>query len=716
MESGSGTRRAVALQTPRYRPTRAAMTALLSPRSVAVVGASEQQGSLGQRLLTNLLTWGYEGRVYPINPRYQTLQGLRCYPDLAAVPDRIDCAAFAVSDERIEAAMSAAVAAGVGAGVVFGRLYEPHGPGPSRSERLAKIVHDGGMALCGGNCMGFINAHAGLRISGNPPPVPSRDGRIAYISHSGSTWSGLTGSQRDLDVTYSISAGQELGAGLADYIDYLVDDGSTRAIGLLIETIRDPQAFAAAAARAQAKGVPLVALKLGRSEMGRRFALAHSGALAGSTEIYQAFFERHNIPTCTTLDELTDLLELMSISRRPAGGALGAATDSGAERQLVVDLAADLGCPIASLSPDSEARLTSILDPGMSPTNPVDVYGDGKYVLDQCLQVIADDAAVGIVAVVTNLVAGRPRLLDFTVRAVEQTFQGTSKPVVLLANLHSSVCRESARRLRRQGIAVLMGTSTGLAAIRSALAWHARRTAARDTPIPVSGELIAAWRAKLRQGLDPIDALALYAAFGGPVVPGARAASEAEALAVGRTLGFPLVLKTANPRIGHKTEAGGVVMGLVDGDALVAAYRKISASCGPLVLLQKQAPDGVEVFVGLVGDPQFGPVMTLGLGGIFVEILRDTVTAIPPATPAEIRALLGRLRGFPLLTGARGRPPVDLDRLCDAIASFSRLAAALGDELAEFDLNPLIAGGSGVVAVDALAVPRSHANKTGDQA
>lgn len=698
-----------------YRPTRAAMAALLSPRSVAIVGASEQAGSLGQRLLTHALGWGYEGRIYPINPRYETLQGQRCYPNLAAVPETVDCAAFAVSDERIEATVAEAGAAGVPAGVVFGRLYEPPGPGPTRPERLAAIVRAHGMALCGGNCMGFINARAGLKISGNPPPVAHRTGRVAYISHSGSTWSGLTGSQRDLDFTYSISAGQELGAGLPDYIDYLIDEGATRAIGLVVETIRDPAGFAAAAARAQAKGVPIVALKLGRSEMGRRFALAHSGALAGTAEIYRAFFEHHNIPVCTALDEFTDLLELLSTPRRPAGGAFGAATDSGAERQLVVDLAADLGCPIATLSPATEARLTAILDPGMSPTNPVDVYGDGKYVLDQCLRVIAEDDAVGVVGVVTNLVAGRPRLLETSVVAVEQTFHTTTKPVLLLSNLHSSVCRESALRLRRQGIAVLMGTATGLAAVRAFLAWHERRREPAELPVPVPTELVAPWRAKLRsKGFDPVEALALYEAFDGSVATGARVETEAELRAAAQRLGFPLVLKTANPAIAHKTEAGGVVLGLTDLSALVSAYRQVAAVCGPSVLLQKQAPEGVEIFLGMVGDPQFGPVITLGLGGIFVEVLRDTVTAIPPVSSAKARVLLGRLRGFPLLTGARGRPPVDLDRLCEAIASFSRLAAALGNDLAEFDLNPLIAGSWGAMAVDALAVPRQNMPTTGE--
>ena len=683
------------------------MRALFAPRSVAIVGASAQAGSLGQRLLSNVVGRRYGGPIYPINPRYEQLQGLACYPSVAAVPETVNCAAFAVSDDRIEAALADAGAAGVRGAVVYGRLYEPPGAkAPPRPQRVAAIAQAAGMAMCGGNCMGFINTHAGLTLSGNPPPIPDRPGRIAIVSHSGSTWSGLVGNQRNLDVTYAISAGQELAGTLADHIEFILDDDETRAIGLVLETIRDAEGFARAAARAEAKGVPIVALKLGRSEMGRRFALAHSGALAGSAEIYQAYFERLNIPICTTLDQMTDTLELLSCRRAPTHGGLGAATDSGAERQLVVDLAADLGCEIATLTSATEAKLAGILDPGMSTANPVDVFGDGKMVLQECLEAIAADESVGIVAAVTNLVPGRAYLASAT-DAVERASAGTKKPLLVLGNLHSTVSREAAARLRDRDIPVLMGTATGLHAIRAALTWHRKRAEAHPPAEAAPARLAAEWHARLKAGqLDPVEGLAMFKAFGGPVAPDARAENEGEALAAAERLGFPLVLKTANPEVAHKTEAGGVVLGIGDAAALAQAYRRIALSCGPLMHLQKQAPDGVEIFLGIVGDPQLGPVMTLGLGGLFVEVFRDVVTAIPPVSAQTAHQLLRRLRAYPLLTGTRGRPPLDLDRLCEAVAAFSRLAAALGEDLGEFDVNPLICGSWGAMAVDALVVTK----------
>lgn len=695
---------------PTYRPAPDAMRALLAPSSVAIVGASGQQGALGQRLLSYLIAGGYKGRIYPVNPRYQTLQNLTCYPDLASIPERVDCAAFAVSDERIEAALADAAAAGVRGAVAYGRMHEPPGRGgPDRPARLAAIARGAGMALCGANCMGFINRHASLVLSGNPPPLPAGPGRIAILSHSGSTWSGLVGSQRDLHVTYAISAGQELAGTFADYIDFLLGDPATRAIGLVVETIRDPDGFAASAARAQVKGVPIAALKLGRSELGRRFALAHSGALAGSAAIYDAWFEHLGIPVCTTLDGLTDMLEIFCRARPPAAGGLGAATDSGAERQLVVDIAAEVGCPIAPLAPSTEAALAETLDPGMLTQNPVDVFGDGKMVLRECLAAIANDPYVGAVAMVTNLVHGRPYLATAT-EAVEATAAATDKPVMVLGNLHSTVSRQAATALREHGIPVLMGTETGLRAIRAFLRWHERRRADRPTVASATPASVATWRARIRAGgLDPAEALTLYRDFGGPVAPDAMVTSEVDAAAAAARLGFPVVLKTGEPSIAHKTEAGGVALGIRDAAAVNAAYRRIAKTCGPRVHVQKQIPPGIELFLGLVHDPQLGPAMTIGLGGIFVEVLRDVVTVIPPVSEAEADALLRRLRGFPLLAGARGRKPVDLVALGAAIAAFSRLGAALGDELAEFDLNPLICSEHGVVAVDALAVAREHA-------
>ena len=278
------------------RAGKTALDALLRPRSIAIVGASTREGSFGLRLLSSIRSGRYGGEVYPINPRYDDIAGTRCYPNLKALPAPADCVAFAVSDDILEPALTEAADAGARAAVIFGRAYEAPGrAGPSRAERLAAVAREAGMAVCGNNCMGFFNSIDGIKMSGNPPPLAEASGEVGLISHSGSTWSGLVGNQRDLVFNYAISAGQEIATTMADYLEFLLDQPETRAIGCLLETVRAPELFIAAIERADQLGVPIVALKLGRSERGRRFAIAHSGALAGSDAAYGAVFERHNV-------------------------------------------------------------------------------------------------------------------------------------------------------------------------------------------------------------------------------------------------------------------------------------------------------------------------------------------------------------------------------------------------------------------------------------
>jgi acyl-CoA synthetase (NDP forming) len=694
--------------------TTTALEALLRPRSIAIVGASARDGSFGQRLLNSITSGRYRGAVYPINPRYAEIAGHRCYPDFKALPELADCAAFAVSDDVVEAALADAADAGVRGGVLFGRAYEPPGGGPSRIERLAAIARTAGMAVCGNNCMGFFNSVDGIKMSGDPPPLPETSGTVGLISHSGSTWSGLIGNQRDLVFNYAISAGQEIATTMADYIEFLLTSPETRVIACLMETVRAPERFLAAVEKADRLGIPVVVLKLGRTERGQRFALAHSGALAGSDAAYGAIFERHNVIRVATPDELLDTVELLRSPRRPGAGGIGIVTDSGGERELIVDLATDIGAPMAEVTPATSARLADILDPGMEPQNPVDSYGDGGMLLEECLGALANDPGVAVVALATNLVHGRPYARASST-AIEHAFAATAKPALVFGNIHSSVSREEATRLRALGVPVLMGTTTALTAMRHLIDWQRRRNETRTAPpaLPPRPMLDAA-REQVRgpalghgasDALQLPQALRLLELFDIPASPSAFTADVAATVAAAERLGFPVVLKTAAPDILHKTEARGVALGLRDRAAVAEAYTRIAASCGKLVQVQAQAPTGTEVLLGMTNDAQFGPMVTVGLGGVLTEILADIVTFQPPISAAAARGYLERLQGYKLLQGYRGRPKADLDALALAIERFSVLCATIGPLFAAIDLNPVIAAPSGALAVDALFLP-----------
>ena len=687
------------------------LEALLRPRSIAIVGASIREGSFGLHLLNSITSGLYRGAVYPINPRYEEIAGLRCYPSLKALPELAECAAFAVSDDLVEAALADAADAGVRGGVLFGRAYEPPGRGgPSRIERLSAIARGAGMAICGNNCMGFFNFVDGIKMSAMPPPMAQPAGSVGLVSHSGSTWSALIGNQRDLVFNYAISAGQEIATTMADYIDFLLTRPETRVIACLMETVRAPERFLAAIEKADRQGIPVVGLKLGRTERGGRFALAHSGALAGSDAAYGAIFERHNVIRVTTPDELLDTVELFRSPRRPGAGGIGIVTDSGGERELIVDLATDIGAPLAEITPATAARLVGILDPGMEPQNPVDAYGDGRILIEPCLDALADDPGVAVVALATNLVHGRAYGLACSV-AIEHAFAATTKPALAFGNIHSAVSREEATRLRALGVPVLMGTATALIAMRHLIDWQRRRDDARAAPpaLPTQSVLDAA-RAQARapgasDALPLPQALRLLELFGIPASPAAFTVDVAATVSAAERLGFPVVLKTAAPDILHKTDAGGVALGLRDRAAVADAYARIAAACGKLVQVQAQAPPGTEVLLGMTNDAQFGPMVTIGLGGVFTEILADTVTFQPPVSAAAACGYLQRLRGYKLLQGYRGRPKADLDALARAIERFSVLCATIGSFFAAIDLNPVIAGPSCAIAVDALFVP-----------
>ena len=543
-------------------------------------------------------------------------------------------------------------------------------------------------------------------MAANAPPVDDIAGCVGLISHSGSTWSGLVGNQRDLHFNYAVSAGQEIAVDLADYMHFLLSRPETRVIACVIETVRRPEAFLAAIEAADRRGIPVVALKLGRSAAGKQFALAHSGALSGSDAAYRAVFERHNVIGVTTIDELTDTVELLSSPRRPTAPGIGMVTNSGGERQLAVDLAADLGCPIAAIGPATMQLLESILDPGMSPLNPVDSFGDGKFVVAECLTALAEDPAVGAVVLLSNLVFGRATARNEG-HAAELAHDATSKPVLVVGNLHSAIDRPEAARLRKVGIPVLMGTTTALLALRHFLQWHQPRRPAAVAP--PDDALAAHWRGVLAgAGGKPLpaeDGLALFAAYGGDIAAGIVVQDAAGLADAAASIGFPLVLKTAAPEMLHKSDQGGVVLDIADRAALLSAYIRLAEKFGPRCLVQRQLKTGVEMLLGMVTDDDFGPVMTIALGGIFTEVFRDTVTVLPPLSFEDAQDCLRRLHAYPILTGARGTRGVDLDALARAVERFSVLCASVGRSIQEMDINPLIATPDGAIAVDALVVP-----------
>jgi acyl-CoA synthetase (NDP forming) len=689
---------------------------MLEARSVAVVGASVKEGSLGRAMIEELRRGGFEGSVLPVNPGYDDVLGFPCFPSVAeASGDGVDLAILGVANQRVEQAARDAVEAGARSLLTFSSLYEEAPPSPEMpplTERVAAIAQEAGVPLCGGNGMGFLHETFKLRATGFPTPDHLRHGPVTFISHSGSSFAALAFNDRGIGFNLLVSSGQEIGSTMDDYMAYALGREETRVLALLLETVRDPEGFRAQLTRAAERDVPVIALKVGRTEASKAMVTAHSGALAGEHGAYEALFDAHGVHEVFTLEEMADAMELFSSPRRVAvGRGVASLHDSGGERALFVDRAHDLGVPFADVSPATLAAIDEVLDPGLKAANPLDAWGtgiDADRIFRESLLALHDDADTAVLAFVIDLTRQGEPYDEGYLQIARDVWERTTKPFCVLSNLASAVALEEAAYLRDLDIPVLEGTSSGLVALRSLIAHRdVRARPAVEPPEPVPDEVRLRWRARLESGdeVSELEGLAMLADYGVPVVV-ARAASTAdEAVRAAETIGFPVALKTAEPGMRHKSDVAGVRLGLVDADSVRAAYDDVASRLGPRAVVGAMAPPGVEVALGVVRDPTFGPLVLVAAGGVLVELLRDRALAFPPLDEAGAHRLVDRLRARPLLEGVRGAPATDADALAHAASRLSMLAADLGDLLSALDVNPVIVSPEGCLAVDALVIP-----------
>jgi acetate---CoA ligase (ADP-forming) len=687
---------------------------MLEARSVAVIGASVKEGSLGQQMMLELERGGYDGAIYPVNPGYDEVLGHPCFPSVADVPGQVDLAIVGVANQRIEQAVRDAGRAGVGSVVTFSSLYEEEPPEPGLSllgERVAAIAREHGMALCGGNGMGFVHADANLRATGFLTPDDLRPGGVTFLSHSGSGWAAFLFNDRQIRFNLLVSSGQEVVTTMDEYLSYALDRETTKIVALLLETVRQPDGFVAALAKAAERGVPVFALKVGRTEGSKQMVVAHSGALAGEHGAYEAVFDAYGVHECRDLEEMADALELFSSPRRVTSGTgIASLHDSGGERALFVDLATDTGVPLASISEDSRAKIAGVLDPGLVAENPLDAWGtgiDADRIYVESFQALHDDPETAAVAFVVDLTRqGEPYDVGY-LQVARDVWERTTKPFCVISNLPATIADDEVGILREAGIPVLEGTVTGLRALKHLLVdANARRRLAVDPPPSSSAGIEAEWRARLAEAdLSEVAALGLLAAYDIPVVDALPARSFDEAEQAADRIGYPVAIKTAVPGILHKSEVRGVRVGIADVDGLRETYRDLADRLGPDVTVAAMAPPGVEVALGIVRDPTFGPLVLVAAGGVMVEVLHDRKLALPPIDEDAARRLIDGLAIRPLLDGVRGAPPSDVDALARAVSRLSVLAVELGDRIAELDVNPVIVSPSGCVAVDALVIP-----------
>jgi acetate---CoA ligase (ADP-forming) len=685
-------------------PPEASLSAMLEARSVALVGASARPGSLGERMIAEMARSPSRPRTYLVNPRYPDIGGVPCLPSLAEVPEPVDLALLAVPDIALEDQLALAARTKVRSAVIFGSAFDADGTTGLR-DRLAAIAAEAGMTVCGAACMGFVNVARGLRAVGYVEPDPVRAGPVAVITHSGSVFSTLLRARRGFGFSLAVSSGQELVTTAAAYARYALSLAETRVLALVLEAIRDAARLRGVLETALENDVPVVLLSVGLSQAGKNLVSAHSGALAAADGAWEALAGAYGVHRVRDLAELGDTLELFAAGRRAVPGrGLATVHDSGLERAHVADLAAELGVPFAPITPATAQRLAQAIDPGLKPGNPLDVWGTGRDtepLFAECLSALAADPEVGAVALAVDLVPEFDGDEAYPL-AMLTVASGTAKPVAVLAGLPGAVDPVAAARLRAADVPVLEGTRSGLLALR-----HLLDHAVRPEPPRAAeqGPRRERWARLLSAGPPRAEVLFdLLRDYGIPAVHVRAAATRVAALTAAADIGYPVVLKTDEPGIAHKSDVGGVRLGLAGPDAAGAAYDDLAARLGPRVLVCETAAPGTELALGLIRDAALGPLLVISAGGVLIEIFSERTVVLPPVTRSSARAVLARLRLAAVLAGARGQAPADLDAIADAIAGLSQLAVDLGDLLDALDINPLICGPSGVVAADVLAV------------
>jgi acyl-CoA synthetase (NDP forming) len=690
---------------------------LIKPRSVAVVGASDKPGALGATLISNLDRAGYKGEIYPINPNREVLGTRKCLPSVDALPDGVDVAVLAIPRAFVLDALRGLAARGVGAAIIFAAGFAEDGEaGMADQAEIGRIAAESGMVIEGPNCLGMVNHVDGVPLTFVETVIVPPAGRrsLSVVSQSGAMAAVLctTLLSREVACSYSVSTGNEAASGVEDYLDYIVDDADTQVIAMIVEQFRSPARFIAAAQRAQAAGKPIVLLHPGKSSAARESAATHTGAMAGDYSLMRAKVERTGVIFAETLQELGDISEILvrcAPLTHPSAAVLG---ESGAFKALTLDLAEELGLPLTALNDGNSPELRAALPAFVPVSNPLDITAQGlsqPVIYTQVLGALLDDDRVG--AVVAGIIQGDPITAKIKVPAIVAAFEGReiTKPLVF-AGLDEGADMPAAyiAELRAKNIPWFPSTERAFRAL-TALAKRARvdLSDAAPEPTPVAG--LSDYAGVVPEYLGK----RLLGPLGISFPVGAFADSAQAAVSAAREVGYPVAMKAQAAALGHKSDAGGVILNLADDAAVLAAFDTMFANVAAYdasialdgVLIEKMGARGLEMIVGAKNDPEWGPVVLAGFGGVTAEILADVALFTPDLSEEAIVAKLMGLKQAALLAGYRGAPALDVAALAGLIRQIGAVLLA-EPAIAELDLNPVILYPKGVVALDALMMLR----------
>jgi acetate---CoA ligase (ADP-forming) len=695
--------------------TRRDLTAMLRPRSIALVGATDRS-RWSQNTFDNLINRKYPGKVYLVSRRGGTVHGRSAAISCGAVGAPIDLALLMVPMAAIDEAMAELAAADVHNAVILTSGFAETGhKGADHQARLASLARQHNVSLLGPNCLGFVNFIDNVPLWTGGFRAPSKPGSIAVVTQSGANGSFISSlaAQHEIGLSHMISTGNEADLDCAHFIDHLIDQPDVRAIALFAETIRHAPSFAAAARRAIAAAKPIVVLKIGLSEITARSAQAHTGALVGDDRVFDGVCRQYGIVRVESIEDLLFTADVITRTGvlRPQG--IGVVSISGGACEIAADRAQVLHMPMPALSEAAVAELRTALPSFGTPNNPLDITGGAVLqpdLFEQGLRILGKQPEFSAVACLFDVPVADEHATEFVLAALRHIKAGlhaASVPALMISHTVKPVTETSTRIIEEIGLPyVSSGLHHGMNALGNAFWWSEQYRRLAGTSASIATIADASERPNSERAT--LDYLARCNV---PVVPATLARNADQAVAAARAIGDRVVLKIASDDIAHKSDIGGVALNL-EGDVAVAdAFRRIMA-VAPAgaridgVLVAPMRSGGLELFVGCTRDPQWGPVIAVGLGGVWVEVLQDVALRPLPIGAAEVKRMLAELRGAKLLHGIRGMPAVDLDAVAAVIARIGDAAVALGPDLEALEVNPLWVRGSEVEALDTLAVWR----------
>lgn len=691
-----------------------AIERLLNPRSIAILGASPERDSIGGGVLGNLETFGYGGEIHLVSRSRTEINGRPCVKSITDLPRGIDVAVLIVPHAAIRESVVACIAQGVGAVVIYTSGFaEASDEGRRAQEDLAALCSAAGVTLLGPNCMGYTNYVAGVPMTFEP--VAKHDAgegaRVAIIAQSGATAANIRFAlqARGVALSHVVATGNEAQLGAEDFIEHALDDPQIAVIAAYVEQLRDPARFLALAARARGLGKPIVLLHPGSSERGRKAAASHTGALAGDHAIMLAAAQAEAVVCVATLDEMFDVCAILVRFPCPVPGAAGIITNSGAIRGLAFDFGESIGLPIAKLAPEVEAELAAQVPDYVHVDNPFDIGTTGfsnPGIYGTSASAMLKDPGIGIILSVHA--GGSPGMQEKKIDYLLPVYQRADKPIVFaLIGDDYPLAPAFVQKVRACGIPFFRSPERAMRAMKLVSDYAGARLAAEDRDTRAAPVL------DLPAGGPVVEHLGKRAlADAGVRVPkGALAATLDDALAVAARIGYPVVLKAQAAALSHKSDAGAVIVGLRDAGALREGWARLMdnlarAAPGLVldgVLVEEMVAPGLELVIGARRDADWGPMVLVGLGGVWIEVLKDARLMPADVSVARARAEIGKLKAAALLGAFRGQPARDVDAVAEVAVTLGALMRA-NPQILEVDINPLVVHAEGAVALDALFV------------